>query len=303
MAKNLWFGTEDYMQWVETPLSGAESTPQGWEASGTLLNGGGYASHSWGTHRTYDYTWRNSSAREASQIMQNYRNGTWGRGLIYFHDPLTFDQNILPARWADPSMALGDESMSLVYGQQPVASPTPSFQVNGLPIQSVTYNVNQTTTGINREDSLFIPIPEGYQLRLGAVYTRVGLGGIFATPVQQDGVERSSILLNQVAPDAAVMTPNPVEVGMKGVRLWIGKSGSGTPTPTVTVSAMTARLVKVGSGSVEASRVSSGPWIGGQGHSGCRFDGPPTEIKYNRVNGGQVGYSASFKEVGSWEYV
>lgn len=46
-----------------------------------------------------------------------------------------------------------------------------------------------------------------------------------------------------------------------------------------------------------------GPWVGGQGHSGCRFDGEPTYIEYTGVNGGQVGYAATFREVGSWEYV
>lgn len=301
MSCKLWFGTEDYMQWVETPLSGATVNPEGWRSSGTLLNGGGYVSHSWGTHKVFDYSWRDSSSRQAAQIMQNYRNGTWGRGLLYSVDPLAYDMNILPARWADPSMALADEGLSLVYGQVPQSSPTANFLTNGLPVRTVTYNVNSTTTGINRQESLFIPIPEGYQLRLGAVYTRTGQGGIFATPVQQDGVERSSILLNQVAQDAAVMTPNPIEVGLKGVRLWIGKSGATGDLPTVSVTAMTARLVRAGSGAAEASRVSAGPWIGGQGHSGLRFDGDPTWVQNNGRDGGQIGYAATFREVGSWE--
>lgn len=41
-------------------------------------------------------------------------------------------------------------------------------------------------------------------------------------------------------------------------------------------------------------------WSGGQGHSGVDFDGPPTYVEYNGVDGGQVGVAATFREVGSW---
>ena len=39
----MWFGTEDKMQWIDCPLQGADVSPLGWSAEGTLLNGGGYA--------------------------------------------------------------------------------------------------------------------------------------------------------------------------------------------------------------------------------------------------------------------
>lgn len=42
-------------------------------------------------------------------------------------------------------------------------------------------------------------------------------------------------------------------------------------------------------------------WLGGQGNSGCRFVGSPTYIENTGVNGGQISYAASFKEVGDWQ--
>ena len=42
-------------------------------------------------------------------------------------------------------------------------------------------------------------------------------------------------------------------------------------------------------------------WVGGQGNSGCRFVGSPTYIENTGVNGGQISYAASFKEVGDWQ--
>lgn len=44
-----------------------------------------------------------------------------------------------------------------------------------------------------------------------------------------------------------------------------------------------------------------GPWMSGEGHSGCRFQGNPTIVNYNGVGGGQLGLSAIFEEVGAWE--
>ena len=52
--------------------------------------------------------------------------------------------------------------------------------------------------------------------------------------------------------------------------------------------------------SVFTKKVMQEPWVGGMGHSGVRFNGTPTMIHNTGVNGGQVGYSASFIETGSW---
>lgn len=44
------------------------------------------------------------------------------------------------------------------------------------------------------------------------------------------------------------------------------------------------------------------PWIGGMGHAGCRFNGKPTFSSNTPINGGQVGFAASFREVGNSAY-
>lgn len=50
----------------------------------------------------------------------------------------------------------------------------------------------------------------------------------------------------------------------------------------------------------EFDRLKEGTWIGGQGHSGCRFIGKPTYVNNTGVDGGQVSFAASFREVGLW---
>lgn len=42
-------------------------------------------------------------------------------------------------------------------------------------------------------------------------------------------------------------------------------------------------------------------WSPGLGHSGCAFVGNPTWTATSGVNGGQVGYAATLKEVGDWQ--
>src|SRR5690606_3795009 len=80
----LWFGTEQHAGWFPTPLSGADSSPVGWGADGTHLNGGGWAMGSWNSHKRYTYEWGQSSSREVAQLLKSYRDGTYGRGLLYF---------------------------------------------------------------------------------------------------------------------------------------------------------------------------------------------------------------------------
>lgn len=48
--------------------------------------------------------------------------------------------------------------------------------------------------------------------------------------------------------------------------------------------------------------LSSGPWIGGQGHSGCRFANTPSYVTNSGYAGGRIGFAASFTEVGDWVF-
>lgn len=325
--RRMWFGTEESMRWIQTPLSGAEMGAEGTHSEATLLSGGGFAQHSWGSHKVYDFEWPDTSARQAAQTMKSYRDGTFGRGLIYFVDPMIYDLNVLPARWADPSMAIGDEGATLVYGVYPTATPTTGHAVNDLPVYSAQYDLTDVNVGYRGiEDSLFIPIPEGFRLMLGAIYAATGNSGVYVSEVTDTGTG-DPIRLSPLTSDSTYIVNSSV-TGVKGVRLWVGKTEAGTAT--VTLTALTARLVPgttgssmaPGSGTVygygtepygtgpygglsggdTAASVLRGPWVGGMGHSGCRFTAVPTYVANSGVGGGQVGYAVTLREVGSWIY-
>lgn len=292
----LWFGTMQRMQWVRTPNAGADMSPVSWGAGGTFLNGGGYQRNAWSSHREYTFEWPDSSSREAAALMQAYRNGTYGRGLIYFIDPLIYDQNILPARWADPSMAIGDEGSPLVYGVYPEGVITSGSGVNNLPVRSAYYNLNEIAPGYRSDhETVFIPIPEGYTLYLGSMHQTTGSGGVFVTSVSGAGNNGATAALTPVPNSASNIVPEQFSGGA-GVRIWVGKSAAGSAS--VTLTAMTARLFKTWV--TPPPTFLSGPWTPGLGHSGCRFVGNPTYVANNGINGGRIGYAATFKEVGDW---
>lgn len=295
----LWFGTQNYMRWLPTPNSGADSSPTGWQEEGTLANGGGYSFSSHGSHKRFTYEWPTSSARETAQLMKSFADGSYGRGLLYFISPLIYDTNILPARVASPSMASGLEGGSLVYGVEPSITSV-GVGKNLYPIYATSYNLQDYHVGFREEyGAVFLPIPEGYTLHLGAAYTRTGGGGVFVSPQTSPGVVGATVRLAELNPEGNYVVQNTFS-GVAGVWLWVGKTSAGAAS--VTLRGMTGRLIRSDARPFDIEKLRQGPWIGGQGHSGCEFLGKPTYVEYTGVNDGQVGFSASFIETGSWAY-
>lgn len=299
MARNtrecFWFGTEEKMGWFTTPLQGADSSPSSWSVDGTLLNGGGWALNSWGSHKRYTYEWPQSSSPEVAQKMKSYRDGTYGRGLLYFLEPSIYRTNVLPAHWADPSMSIDSEAPSLVYGSKPLAVPTSSSNTLDLPVISAYYEVKTSPREtFSLEDSVFIPVPEGYTLHMGAFYSFVGSAGVFATPINANGTSGDTVKLTALDNSSDEIVADEF-TNVRGIRLWVGRSDA--TVSTITITALIGRLVENGK-----PAPSQGPWVGGQGHSGCRFSGTPSYVTNSGVEGGRIGFAASFVEVGSWIY-
>lgn len=295
-----WFGTAERAQWIPVPLRGADSSPSAWGVEGTLLNGGGYAFNSWGSHKRYTYEWSSTSSREMAQLMKSYRDGSYGRGLLYFHDPLTYDTNVLPACWADPSMTLDFEAPNLVPGVTPVGSATSGWADNALPARTVTYTMGSGDAGkTSSTHQLFIPIPDGFTLHLGAFYSSTGTGGVYAVPLNDDNSLGAAVKLTALANNATNIVPDTFTGTIKGVYLRLGKSDSSSSS--LTVAGLVGRIAPTGLSGAPLTALQSGPWVGGQGHSGCRFAGLPSYVSNGPLGGGQIGFAATFVETGTWE--
>lgn len=322
---NFWFGTEERMGWFRGPMKGGETTAEAWTSSGVLLGGGGYSFGSRASHKNYRYEWGSASPIKYAREMKSYFEGVYGRGLIYFYDPMIYRQNILPAQWAYPGLALEYEGPRLVYGVNPSAATTPNRDQNDLPFSGATYSLTNVLPGFRGNgDAVFLPIPEGYTLGLGAMYSATGTGGVFYNTVALDGTLGPSVQAFPVATNAdEIINTRIGSNSYKGIWLWVGKTATGASS--VTLYAMIARLMEtsrftsagVGYGlgpygqtpyggqtttNINPDGWLNGPWMGGLGHSGCKFEGPPTWSATGPLGGGQVGFAAGFREVGSWNY-
>lgn len=304
MSCDTWFGTHERMMWIPTPLSGAGVDLEGWTSGGNLLNGGGYQFNSWDANRSYTFEWRGTSSYQMAQLVNSYSQGSFGRGLIYFIPPTIYDKNILPPRWADPGMTVGGEGVSLVPGIEPSSVPASGGEKNLLPVNSAQYTFTrqhspQSSIQYLRQSSVFIPIPEGFTLLFGAIFSASGNAGVRVFRMTKQDQIAQSIDATPVSPESDNLAPMAI-AGSAGVRVsFFGAEGS-----TLTVNALTARLIPTKvvetGGTLPLDRVRSGPWVGGLGNAGCRFVGKPTMVLNNGRNGGQAGFAATLREVGSW---
>lgn len=166
----MWFGTEQKMGWIETPQTGADVSSLGRSENAVLENGGGVARNSWDSHKVFQFSWGNGATPSMVSLLQAYRNGSYGRGLLYFHDPMFYHTNLLPKRWADPSMAANYEAEPIIPDVWPTTTPIVATPANH-PITQANYNVTSNYSSQSNNSEHFIPIPDGMTLVLGAVYS------------------------------------------------------------------------------------------------------------------------------------
>ena len=278
--KKVWFGTAQKMQWIDAPVGGASFNPQQWGTSGTYLNGGGFAFRSQQSHQLATFEWRRSMGKWAAQVIHDYYDGVYGPGPFYFIDPLTYETNVLPKQVAFPgSNADLMQNAFVSGGMQYFGVTTPSNSRN-LPVTPLAL-LRDTGPFATRE--IKIPRPDGYGVDVYAWFGNA-VGG---AEVRVNGTAIGSNTLTGAitAPARRVTTGDFVTL-----RLYM-------PNANSSISLYGFRTTMY--------RLSDTPtvvqtWCGGEGNSGLEFDGPPTKVRYNGVDGGQTGVAATFREVGSW---
>lgn len=282
----MWFGTEEKMGWIITPNTGADVSSAGNTGEASLLNGGADVRNSWDSAKGFQFSWGESANHLLVSLLQAYRNGSYGRGLLWFHDPMQYETNVLPKRWADPSMAVNMEGEPLLPDTFPSSTPV-SATGNNYPVRSADYTLpagfSSETAGLEH----YIPIPEGMSLVVGAAYS--GAGQVYVRT--QAGVT----VLPQLP-----LTGDVATTVINGPWARLGLRNTGGAPVQISLVGMTARISNSVASGGNPGALAAGPWYSGEGHSGCRFVGTPTIINYNGVDGGQMGLSVSLREVGAW---
>lgn len=281
--EKMWFGTERKMVWIDTPNKGASAGSLGAYVESNLLSGGGSSRQSWDSHKNYQFAWGETASQELVSLLEGYRNGSYGRGLIHFSDPMYYRTNVLPKRVADPAMAVNYEAAPLIRNATPTATPQVATS-NNYPMDAATYAIPAGFSSQTDQNETFIAIPPGFTLAVGAVFS--GAGAVYVrTPAGITNLTPMALNSTDVA--------NRLITGQPWARIGIRNTGA---AGYITIGGMTARL-----GATVTSDLLAGPWYSGEGHSGCRFNGDPTVTNNTGISGGQIGLAINLKEVGAWE--
>lgn len=286
MAKGkMWFGTFHHAEFIDCPVVGSDFSPASWGTGGTFLSGGGFEVGAPDAHKVSSLSWSAASTIPAAARLQAYRDGAYSQtsgDLFYFHDPLSYAVNVLPKRWAQPSL--------MVRTNRPWATAeVPGPGVRDLPLAGAHIVAGTTDPSEPGPGVLFIPIPPGMVLRLGSNTVSPSDAGVFIRVVNEDGTVNPP---SQILADNRVTASNPTgarrgvllyfkgEFDVFGIRGVITKDGTPPPADFQDI---------------------SWKWHSGMGHSGSRFTAPPTYVPSNGVAGGMASFSATFREVGDWQ--
>jgi len=325
--KKFWFGTAPFvsptpnipsdpgkMQWIDAPIQGADMSTSDWGSTNVFLNGGAHVSQSRGSYKSYSFEWRESSSPQTVSMIQGYRNGSYGRGLIHFLTPDAYESNALPERWAHPGLSLGVEGRHLPVfkksgsayqlAQDPSVTGTVTPQNDwNLPLTSLQYDLSSAmlrpdTAVVRNSGMVFVPIPAGFYALINAWGSE---GGIILSTTTGDAPIFRPFSANAYEDAGFSDSLTPLTSVTGGLFL-----GLATETDALSISALSVKLISreevLPNFNIEGLRklvTRRGLWNSGMGNSGTRFAPGGITMNYNSpVGGGRMGFAASFTEVG-----
>lgn len=99
MAEKMYFGVPGNIQEIPYPVSGMGFDTTADTEVTNLVSGGRSVYRAPTTFKTFNQTWRNTSAN-LKHLIDMY-NGQFGPGPFYITDPTVSQQNVLPSRWSN----------------------------------------------------------------------------------------------------------------------------------------------------------------------------------------------------------
>lgn len=263
MEHQMWFGTREKMRWILCPAVEMDSPSLGWGSQTDFLSGRAHVRRSNSDHREFTMAW-NMKSREDLRPIMDYAKGHYGRGLIYWGDPFTMDANMLNDQWATPWLGATDGLILDGKDARPELVKTPQNDY-GYPVDSVRYNVDTTTS----KPSIWIPAPPDYVLWVGA-HGQDGTGGkVVVTPTTGATTYSTAVTLTTMGVDENRVNASFDSADFTGIEVSLGGAG------TITLSGLIVQALPRG------AEPSTGDFISGQGHSGCKFYPMPSFTPYS----------------------
>lgn len=285
-TKKMWMGTREHMVLVPCPDTGLTMGAEGWETSGTYLNGGAYLRGSAATHRTYQATWTMCTRADAAKIEDIYR-GAYGEGLVYMQEAFT-QGNVLPYHVSVPRLQAGDAPSMLPDGLRPTLIDTFN-NTQDFPSKSAVFQVRNDRT-LEERPKVYIPNPSRGAMLIAAYgQSPTGTATLRLRPAGSTSVgSEVSIYPTNTAVGPGLGGPS----GDSGYELFF--YGEGTLT--------LAAIVAIPVDNILPSAYFDVPFISGRGTTGMRFSGGLTITGYSAPSAKDfVSVTANLVEVGAWE--
>lgn len=287
MAEVVWGGTKEKMQWLAAPAVNAEAGKKGFASEANFIGGGAWVRRSKTAAKRYAFAWNGRTSDEL-QPWLDYADGLYGNGYFYYNDPFAMARNIFPAYWAAPFMNYYD-GPAIVDNTRPVLINN-SASTNGYPVEEVQYTVTSTS----KIPSIFLPIPEGYTIHIGAHGAlQSGNATVTVTPVVSAIAVGTTVNLTLLTTASTTRTNYSVakSTGIIGVNV----SLKSTSTGVIQLAGLIAQVRPDG------ESVPTGGFIAGQGQSGMTFAEQPTVTQYSAYFDRQ-GATAKLTETEAWSW-
>lgn len=272
----IYFGTKDMMSWVPAPKINMPRTQGNWSSKTEYLNGGSFVNRSDQGARVYEMEWALKPGEDID-VIHAYAEGAYGDGPFYFLDPQAMYRNLAPSYWAHAALACGDGPNLAGADAARPALVTTASNTQKYPVNSAQYTLTGTETPLE----LWVPVPAGYTIHIGAHGSATGSAVVTATT---DAAVATNLTL--LGANTTTRT-NYTLAGENGVTLTIGGTG------TLTLAGLIIQVLPTG------DSVAGGEWILGKGHSGCEFDDLPEDIEYSAALNFQAA-TATLTEVQAW---
>lgn len=258
--KTLWFGTEEYREWVMCPDQGLQMNAVRFGNSGTYVNGGAWADSSAASHREYNATF-SGNAEDVQQVL-DFADGQFGNGPFYMVDPFSQNTNSL-AKWVASPRLMAEDAPSFT-ATRPTLTDTPANAVR-LPTKSAVFTVNSGAS-----DTFRFPIPTGFTAHLKWWGSTTGTAALHANTVSlaaDTAATRTGAWLDLTLAGTGTITIAGVMCQLRATGdtpapdFAVFKSGRGTTAVAVTGTQLTGYSAIRGRVSATVDLLEVGGWL------------------------------------------
>lgn len=292
MDRKVYFGNATKQLWIPAPQSGLNASVDSYIAQSTLLSGRASIKRSKASHRSFNASWVGSMNTDALEdsvyTVKDFADGLYGTGPFYWLDPYAVDTNLLPPHWAAPMLSVEDwPSLCDVATATLVDTAT---NTRNYPYKSLRLGFSAAVA----EGSEFarIIIPEGYKLHFGwHGEVNSGEASVVLRGYDRDTGTPTDVVTVPLAVTSQIRTNTQMR-GNDYSHVDILIKNTDDSTSQIDISGMIAQVLS------EFESVEQGGFISGRGTSALEFSSMPNMEYYSaKVNGGQIGISATFMEV------